>query len=185
MPMEKVMCLKDRCKRCDIGYLVKDYLLPIMQAMTVQITDYNMRMIDTKCLNTSVMFFNLFFGKQASKYTKYCDVQNVIRRRTNQIDDSTAISKNLCDDILRKTKYTYFNRGYAERDYITKTYFTVDSFFVNDKNLLVRHVRYEDNKKNKDEKYYYDDKTNLKKVVSECFADEKKTSMTRMYKYYK
>lgn len=107
MPMEKVMCLKDRCKRCDIGYLVKDYLLPIMQAMTVQITDYNMRMIDTKCLNTSVMFFNLFFGKQASKYTKYCDVQNVIRRRTNQIDDSTAISKNLCDDILRKTKHKY------------------------------------------------------------------------------
>ena len=84
-----------------------------------------------------------------------------------------------------KTKYVYFNGGYAAMTHMSKIYYAVDSFFVNDKNLLVRHVRYEDNKKNKDEKYYYDDKTNLKKVVSECFADEKKTSMTRMYKYYK
>ncbi len=106
--------------------------------------------------------------------------KNESRNDTVMFDGIRYIS-----ELFSKTKYTYFNRGYAERDYITKTYFTVDSFFVNDKNLLVRHVRYEDNKKNKDEKYYYDDKTNLKKVVSECFADEKKTSMTRMYKYYK
>jgi len=101
------VCVKDTCKRCDIGYLVKDYLLPLMQAMTYQLTEYNMRLIDTKCLNTSVLFFNLFFGKKALKHTMHCDVHNVVSRHDDNIDNSVVIAQQLGKDILRKTKSRY------------------------------------------------------------------------------
>lgn len=42
--MSKHLCIHDQCKRCDIGYLIKDYMKPLMQALTVQIREYNMRL---------------------------------------------------------------------------------------------------------------------------------------------
>lgn len=101
------LCLQDKCKRCDIGYIVKDFVHPLMQAMTVYLKEYNMRLIKTKCLNTSVMFYNLFFGKDAYQHTSYCDVHNVVLRHQSGADNNIDIATRLYKDVTRKTKYRY------------------------------------------------------------------------------
>ena len=70
--------------RCDIAWLVKDYIKPIMQALTMQVSEYNMGLVITKCLNTAVTFMILFFGTSALKETRYCDVRNVVFRHTGR-----------------------------------------------------------------------------------------------------
>jgi hypothetical protein len=93
--------------RCDIIHYVKNYIKPIMQALTMQITDYNMRLITTKCLNTAVTFMVLFFGeKNGLQTTEYCDVDNVRRRHTTRnnttgrIDRNPELVKALAADVL-------------------------------------------------------------------------------------
>jgi hypothetical protein len=94
-------------QRCDIGVLVKDYVKPLMQALTVDIREYNMRLITTKCLNTAVMFMILFFGKSALKDTEYCDVRNVVLRHQSQIDKNVSLVDGLANDLMRRTKHRY------------------------------------------------------------------------------
>jgi hypothetical protein len=114
------LCVKDKCKRCDIGYIIKDYLKPLMQVITVNVREYNMRLIQSKCLNTAVMFMYLFFGDKALKHTTYCDVANVVTRHRNFTDNSATIASKLQKDILRKTdnRYVYYimlTDGYFEK----------------------------------------------------------------------
>lgn len=108
--MNTKICIKDRCKRCDLGYVIKTYLKPLLQAVTVEVQEYNMRLVITKCLNTAVAFLYLFFGKKALLHTKYCDVHNVVERHRNNTDSSTLIAQKLYKDILRKTtsRYVYY-----------------------------------------------------------------------------
>lgn len=114
------LCIKDKCKRCDIGYLIKDYIKPLMQSMTVEIKEYNMRLIETKCLNTAVMFFVLFFGMKALKHTAYCDVHNVVERHKSNEDDNVKISSNMYNDILRKTSKRHVYYVMLTDGYFTK-----------------------------------------------------------------
>jgi hypothetical protein len=96
--------------RCDIGYVVKDFVKPLMQAMTLAVEDYNMRLITTKCLNTAVMFMVMFFGKDALKDTVYCDVDNVVRRHNHKSDNNQMLLRALSNDLLKatKTRYVYY-----------------------------------------------------------------------------
>jgi glycosyltransferase involved in cell wall biosynthesis len=94
-------------ERCDIGYVVKDFAKPLMQAMTMEVEDYHMRLITTKCLNTAVMFMVLFFGKDALNDTVYCDVDNVVRRHTYHSDNNRVILRALSNDLLRRTQSRY------------------------------------------------------------------------------
>lgn len=88
---------------CPIGYIVKDFVKPIMQALTVQLTQYNMRLIQTKCLNTAVMFMYLFKGPEGLKSTHYCDVDTVRSRYNALIETRTEITYALQKSILRKS----------------------------------------------------------------------------------
>ena len=88
-------CYQPSRRRCDIGYIVKDYVKPIMQAMTVDIREYNMRLITSKCLNTAVMFMVLIFGKAALEDTEHCDVKNVMTRHKRP---NCAASRD-CDNL--------------------------------------------------------------------------------------
>jgi hypothetical protein len=103
-------CIEDKCKRCDIGYIIKDFLKPLLQAITVHVREYNMRLIETKCLNTAVAIVFLLFGKRALKHTVYCDVGNVVSRHQNNIDNSSTIAFKMKKDILRTTdkRYVYY-----------------------------------------------------------------------------
>jgi hypothetical protein len=96
----------------NIGFIVKDFVKPIMQALTVELKHYRMRMLTTKCLNTSVTFWHLLFGKRGHEDTIYCDVMNVVERHEHKkIDNNEGIISALKADILDskdKVKYAYY-----------------------------------------------------------------------------
>ena len=60
-------------QRCDIVFTIKDYIKPLMQIMTNDLKDYNMRLLTTKCLNTSVLLIILLLGEKAKQMADYCD----------------------------------------------------------------------------------------------------------------
>lgn len=94
--------------RCDIGHLAKDYVKPLMQAMTMSIHEYNMRLLTTKCLNTAVMFMVLFFAERgALKTTRYCDVDNVVARHHSGAVNNREVAAELARMVKRRTKNRY------------------------------------------------------------------------------
>jgi hypothetical protein len=122
------LCLKDKCKRCDVGYIIKDYVKPLMQALTNDLKEYNMRLVTSKCLNTAVSFMFLFFGKRALKDTVYCDVDNVVSRHESFQENSSSIIDHLKKDVLRKTqsRYVYYvmlTDGYMQKPDGTEVFF--------------------------------------------------------------
>lgn len=129
------LCIKDKCKRCDVGYIIKDYITPLMQALSVHLSEYNMRLIETKCLNTAVMMMYLFFGPNSLKHTQYCDVHNVVERHKNGQDNNRQIVKQLSKDILRKTnkRYVYYimlTDGYFVKPDGSKVFFPGHVFLI-------------------------------------------------------
>jgi hypothetical protein len=89
---------------CELGFIVKDYITPVMQALTVQLKEYNMRLIETKCLNTAVMFMYLFNGPGAIKDTQYCDVDTVAKRYQTEKETREDIMKGLRQELLKDEK---------------------------------------------------------------------------------
>lgn len=129
------LCIQDRCKRCDIGYIIKDYIRPLMQALSVHLSEYNMRLIETKCLNTAVMMMYLFFGQNSLKHTQYCDVHNVVERHKQGQDNNAQIVKQLTKDITRKTaqRYVYYimlTDGYFIKPDGSKVFFPGHVFLI-------------------------------------------------------
>lgn len=90
--------------------LVKQYIKPLMQLLSAMLSEYNMRLVQTKCLNTAVMFMYLFFGHKALSMTQYCDVRNVVYRHTSLYDDNIAIVERMKKDILKQAsqRYVYY-----------------------------------------------------------------------------
>ena len=83
-------CTKERCLRCDFGYILKDFVKPIMQCLTNDIKDYYMRLLVTKCLNQSVLMAYFMLGKKGIKLADACDTTKV-QQRHEAGEDSNAI----------------------------------------------------------------------------------------------
>lgn len=89
---------------CDIGYIIKDHVTALMQMLTVELKEYNMQLVTTKCLNTAVMMTYLLLGnKYALDVTRHCDVPNVVDRNIGKPIDRSFVIKSLRDDLLSKT----------------------------------------------------------------------------------
>jgi hypothetical protein len=61
---------------CPTGQLIKDHIRSIMQLLTIDIAEYSMQLLTTKCLNTAVMMAYLMLD-DASATTQACDVTSV------------------------------------------------------------------------------------------------------------
>ncbi len=97
------------CTTPPIATVVRDFVKPIIQALSVEVTDYRMRLVTTKCLNTAVAFMYLFFGKRALADTMYCDVPNVVKRHTNEgTDTNKSVLHFLKSALTNKTDKTRF-----------------------------------------------------------------------------
>lgn len=109
-------CDVSKVKR--IGEIVKNYHKPIIQALTNELTQYNMRLLTTKCLNCSVTFWYLFFGKRGLLDTNYCDVPQVVdRHETTKLDHNMAITRALRREMTavsvdHQAFYIMFTDGY-------------------------------------------------------------------------
>lgn len=104
---------------CDIGYIVKDHIPALMQLITHDLPQYNMKLVTTKCLNTAVMFMYLFLGDKAYRYTGHCDVQNVQLRYKESGDASLSLLNAFRKELLspdateRELYYVMLTDGYV------------------------------------------------------------------------
>jgi hypothetical protein len=92
-------------------FILKDYVKPIMQLLTNDITEFNMRLLTTKCLNTSVMLMYFMLGKEGIRIANYCDTHQTIKRHNENIDNNLEILNSLKTDILstkNKRRYIYY-----------------------------------------------------------------------------
>lgn len=65
--------MKDN-KKCELGNILSEYIIPIMQLLTNDLPQYNFKMKTTKCLNTSIMITFFLLGlKHGSKIIDKCD----------------------------------------------------------------------------------------------------------------
>ena len=70
----------DVCKyaNCDVTNIIMKYLEPLMQICSATMTDYNMQMRTTKCLNTAVMLTNILGGSDKLKLLNIVKYQKLI-----------------------------------------------------------------------------------------------------------
>lgn len=102
------------CKKCDIGYILKNYVKPLMQTLTVDIRNYYMRLLTTKCLNTAVMLSVFMLGKKRGiAIANYCDTEKTRARHQSLEDDNNTILSHLKSDVLKRNpkltqRYLYY-----------------------------------------------------------------------------
>lgn len=104
---------ENNCQRCDIGYILKKYVKPLMQTLTVDIKEYYMKLLTTKCLNTSVMLAVFMLGKEKGiSIANYCDTEKTRERHKNNIESNNSILSWFKKDILSKNikshRYLYY-----------------------------------------------------------------------------
>jgi len=93
---------KSRCTRCDLGYVIKDHITPIMQILTNQLPEFNFRLQTTKCLNTSIMLMMFLVGKKGIEIGNYCDTREVVKRHKEGQDNNTVIMNALKKQLFSK-----------------------------------------------------------------------------------
>jgi hypothetical protein len=93
---------------CDIAYLIKDHVTALMQVLTVELREYDMQLVTTKCLNTAVMMMYLLLGKRALDVTRHCDVRNVTKRHQSTPVDRGDTIRTLHEDAMTPGKRALF-----------------------------------------------------------------------------
>ena len=102
------------CKyqNCEVTDLIMKYLEPLMQLLSVNITDYNMKLKTTKCLNTAIMLTYLLGGSLKVKDTEVCLVDNINKRyekKKNKLEFKLKVFNDLKKDLSSKNiKKRYF-----------------------------------------------------------------------------
>ena len=107
--LQLASCIKDKfcSKRCDMGYLLKNYVKVVIQLLTNDVKDYNMRLLTTKCLNTAVMIAIFLLGnKRGLAVADFCDTSKVIPRHKSGEDNNEKLLELLKKDILSYNKDT-------------------------------------------------------------------------------
>lgn len=90
----------DKC--CNIGYVIKDHVKPIMQLLTNDLPQYNFKLQTTKCLNTAIMLMQFLVGEKGLQIADACDTRAVIARHTSGQDDNTKIIQELSKQLFSK-----------------------------------------------------------------------------------
>lgn len=136
------LCQGDgQCPRCDLGYVIKDYVVPLIQLLSHDLKDYNMKMQTTKCLNTGVMLMLFMVGKKGLQITDYCDSVRVVQRHRAMKDSNTLILEALMKMLLNKSFklrqvcYVLLSDGYfksaAGNIYFPGHVFVLEKFWEN------------------------------------------------------
>ena len=113
-------CTKYKCEQCDMGYILRHYVKPVMQCLTNDIKEYNMGLKTTKCLNSSLALAFFMLGKKGISIADYCDTVLVRKRHQDlKTDNNTMLL-----DLLEK-QITYPVCKYRQLYYILIT----DSYF--------------------------------------------------------
>lgn len=91
-----------KCSKCNIGFILKNYVRPLIQTLTNDIRDYYMNLLTTKCLNTAVMLGIFMLGKKKGlEVANYCDSVETKNRHIAEIDNNKSIIADYKIDILK------------------------------------------------------------------------------------
>lgn len=71
------------CDKCDLVYIIKDYIYPLMQLLTNDMNDFNIQMRTSKCLNTGLMLMYFMAGQKGIDIVKQCDCSKTAEQKPN------------------------------------------------------------------------------------------------------
>lgn len=98
-----MLCTEKKCSRCDLAYVIKDYITPLLQLLTNDLyTSYNMQLRTTKCLNTGILLMTMMAGQKGLDAVTYCRNNTVIERHRNGETTNYQVMDELCHTLLSK-----------------------------------------------------------------------------------
>lgn len=126
------------CKRCDMGYIVANYVTPMMQCLTNDLKSFNMQLRTTKCLNTAVMMMFFFIGSKATKRANTCESSKVRTSYMQGLTNNVEKVNQLTQQILRRSKtrslfYILMNDGEMQHEQPHQTSYFPGHVFVIEK----------------------------------------------------
>lgn len=89
-------------KVCNIGFIIRHHVKCIMQLLTNDLPQFNLRLQTTKCLNTAVMLMQFLLGDKGLQIVDYCDTRDVIDRHKNGIETNDNLLEELKKQVLSK-----------------------------------------------------------------------------------
>lgn len=106
-PIELCNTDKTRCSKvCNIGFIIKNHVKCIMQLLTNDLPQFNLRLQTTKCLNTAVMLMQFLLGSKGLQIVDACDTRDVIDRHKNGIENNDNLLEQLKKQVLSKREKT-------------------------------------------------------------------------------
>lgn len=96
-------------KDCKIGDILAEYIIPIMQILTNELPEYNMKMKTTKCLNVAIMITIFMLGRVKGKeIIDYCDSKKT-KEQKYYVNNIIELN-NTFNDILKieDGRYLYY-----------------------------------------------------------------------------
>jgi hypothetical protein len=95
---------------CNLAYVLRNYVKPLMQTLSNDVKDYYLRLLTTKCLNTAIMLGIFMVGyKKTKEIADFCDTVATRKRHSDNLDDNPTVLKHFKQDVLnKKTRSRYF-----------------------------------------------------------------------------
>jgi hypothetical protein len=124
---------------CDIGYVIKDHVKLLMQLLTNDLPQFNLKLQTTKCLNTAIMLMQFLLGDKGIKIANACDTRGVIARHTQGQEDNNVILTQLTKQLFSKREksrtlyYILLSDGYFEKDLLSQAKYFPGHVFILEK----------------------------------------------------
>lgn len=113
---------KQKCTSyCDIGNVIKDHVKLLMQLLTNDLPQFNLKLQTTKCLNTAIMLMQFLLGEKGIQIANACDTRDVIARHTQGQENNNEILSQLTKELFSKREksrmlyYILLSDGYFEK----------------------------------------------------------------------
>jgi hypothetical protein len=109
--------------------IISPHVTALMQVLTNDFPQYNMRLITTKCLNTGIMITFSLLGQKGLHMVDQCDSNLTTQRHKSGIDNNAQILKQLRNQLASKRErrsklyYILLSDGYFPQDNQTNKYF--------------------------------------------------------------
>lgn len=164
-----------RCsKKRNIAHVIGPHIKPLMQLMSNDFPQYNMKLQTTKCLNTGIMLCLSLLGVKGLEMINYCDANTTTIRHKEGQDDNNQILESLHKQLFSKRErksqlyYILLTDGYFPTQTGSNKYFPGHVI------LIEKHL---DEKTN--QHIYTLHQSYINEYDLQTFAKTSKTSFTR------
>lgn len=109
--------------------VISQHVTALMQVLTNDFPEYNMRLITTKCLNTGIMIAFSLLGRKGLEMVNQCDSNKTTERHQAGIEDNYTVLTQLKQQLLARREkrsklyYVLLSDGYFPKDASQKRYF--------------------------------------------------------------